>query len=478
MRVVQRRAGFVLALLLAVLPTAFADAPVKIRQGRHGDMGRVVFDFSGVVSFHSQRDGNILTIQFTPPQPIGSIALHIPGVESLGGGAGIVRLQLATGATPRIYRLGDRVVVDSALPRPALSAGQTFGTLAAAPPAKPALPPLKTQAGAIRAALTAPAEAPPVVPVVNTPALIAPVIPSSSPPEIINFATQPGAAAFRRGGQAMIVFDTSEVPDLTALQSAPLFAGATLLSLQDAQVISIPLPATDALALTPVSGGWQVASVPVPPAAPAPPQTAISAVEFPMQSANESLIVSDPLTGGDLLVGTVTQGSDAADFVESGPGYAVLPAWLGVVIAPQADDLGLNASLKGFELVSAAPNGLLLGALPAPAIAAAAEAATGQTLDLPRGDTADLWQRMVADQRSAAILPPLGRLNAQITLAGICWRWGWARKPSACWIPPSWKTRRRRITARSRKCAPSAMCCRITASRLTSRPPAWFPVPS
>ena len=405
------RACIVLVLLLTALPAAFADAPVKIRQGRHGDMGRVVFDYPGIESFRSQRDGNILTIQFIPPQQIGSIALHVPGVESLGGGAGFARLQLVNGATPSIYRLGDRVVVDTTLARPASNLPQAANL--------PTPPHLKTEAAAIRTALTLPAEAPPAVSAVSlAPAPVLPIAPPASPPETIGFATQPGAAAFRRGNEAIIVFDTSEVPDLTALQSAPLFAGATLLSLQDAQVIRIPLPASDALALTPVSGGWQVGCVPVQPAAPAPPQTAISTVEFPMQSANESLIVSDPLTGGDLLVGTVTQGSDAADFTESGPGYAVLPAWLGVVVAPQADDLGLNASLKGFELVSAAPNGLPLGALPASAIAAATEAASGQTLDLPRGGAAELWWRMIADQRAAAILPPLGRLNAQITLAG------------------------------------------------------------
>jgi tetratricopeptide (TPR) repeat protein len=205
------------------------------------------------------------------------------------------------------------------------------------------------------------------------------------------------------------------------LQSSPLFAAANLVSLQDAQVITLPLPAADSLALTPVAGGWQVAAVAAAPPVQAPPQTAIATVEFPMQSANQSIIIQDPLTGGDLLVGTVTQAGDAADFAESGPGYAVLPAWLGVVIVPQADNLGLNASLKGFELVSDAANGLPLGAKP-PVSTAALPAGTsageaGQTIDLPHGETADLWKQLIADQRAAAILPPLGRLGAQITLA-------------------------------------------------------------
>jgi hypothetical protein len=94
----------------------------------------------------------------------------------------------------------------------------------------------------------------------------------------------------------------------------------------------------------------------------------------------------------------------------------VLPAWTGVVIVPQADDLALNASLKGFELVSDAPAGLPLGALPPPA-QAAGPADSGASMNLPQGATADLWQRLLTDQRAAAMLPPLGRLSAQITLA-------------------------------------------------------------
>ena len=240
--------------------------------------------------------------------------------------------------------------------------------------------------------------------------------PTLGPPEIISFSSQPGAAAFRRGGFAVLIFDTSEIPDLTGLRSAPLFAGASLLSLQDAQVVSIPLPAGDSLGLEPVPGGWQVMPVPAWQPDAAPMQNDTSTVEFPMKSANQSIIVTDPLTGADLLVGTVMQAGDAADFVASGPGYAVLPAWLGVVVAPLADTLNLNASLKGFELVSDAPGGLPLGLLPAAATAAPASG-PGADLPLPRGDTAALWRRMQSDQRAVALLPPLGRLNAQITLA-------------------------------------------------------------
>jgi hypothetical protein len=434
--VIRRRVCLLLALLAVWLPGAgFADGAVTIRQGRHGEMGRLVFDFTGAETYRSQRDGGVLTLAFAPAEPIAAITPHIPGVETMQGGSGVVRLQLAAGAEPRIYRLGDRVVVDVTL-GDARTAKDSVGMPAAASPraARASAPLAATRPAqakpsatgdarplAAKPAAISPTEAAQPAIDLAAPAIAAAPVASganqAATAEIVSFTAQPGAAAFRRGDRAIVVFDTSEIPDLTSLQSAPLFAGASLVSLQNAQVITIPLPVADALALTPVAGGWQIAAVPAQLAAAAPLQNAASAVEFPMQSANESIIMSDPLTGGDLLVGTVTQGNDAADFTESGPGYAVLPAWLGVVVLPEADDLGLNASLKGFELVSAAPNGLPLGAVPASAMAASTAADLGEAVSLPRGETAELYRRMIADQRAVALLPQLGRLNAQITLA-------------------------------------------------------------
>jgi hypothetical protein len=412
-------AGMVLEILAAALPgTAAADPAVGVRQGLHGSMGRLVFDFPTPVTFTSHRDGNLLIIRFTPAEPIHPVALHLPGVEKMQGGEGVAQLELAQNAVPQIYRLGDRVVVDTRLHRP----GRQVEKALPAIPKRAAAPAQKLAVGrpAASAALAKTAAAPPATSPVSPAAPASLPTPVMSTPEIISFATQPGAAAFRRGDQAILVFDTSEVPDLTALQSSPLFAGAALDSLQDSQVITIPLALSNALAVTPVTGGWQVAAIPATQPGLAPLQNAGSAVEFPMQSANQSIIISDPLTGGDLLVGTVTQPNDAAFFTENGPGYAVLPAWLGVAILPQADNLGLNASLKGFELVSDAPNGLPLGALPPSATnmaATPAAAASGQRLALPQGSTAGLWKQLGSDQRAAAILPPLGRLGAQITLA-------------------------------------------------------------
>jgi hypothetical protein len=133
-----------------------------------------------------------------------------------------------------------------------------------------------------------------------------------------------------------------------------------------------------------------------------------------MPAASKAVTISDPLTGSDLLVGTVSQANAAANFTETGPGFSVLPSWLGVAVLPQADDLGLNITRSGFELSSTAPNGLPLGTLPAPTADATPY---GPGLNLPNGDTAALRNRMLSDLHAAASFAPLGRLSAQIALA-------------------------------------------------------------
>jgi hypothetical protein len=227
---------------------------------------------------------------------------------------------------------------------------------------------------------------------------------------MINFTSQPGAAAFRRGNDAILVFDTAEIPDISALQSTPAYQNATLVSLQDAQILTLPLPASESLNLSPSADGWQVTAVAATPLGLAPRPSQKSQLQFPMPAANRTVTISDPLTGGDLLVGTVTQANAAANFAESGPGFSVLPSWLGVAVLPQADSLALNITASGFELSSTAPSGLQLGTLPSAADTAPAEAAPyGPGLDLPNGDTAGLRARMLSDLHAAATAAPLWR---------------------------------------------------------------------
>jgi hypothetical protein len=407
------RKAVALALSIAMfLGGTAARADVGIRQGRHGDMGRLVFDFAGIEAIHTHRAGDLLTIQFTPAQPIASVPIDIPGVLAMQGGDGSVQLQLSAGAISRIFRIGDRVVVDATAPEPQ-PAGVEKPLPAVLPPpvkpAPPALPPVVTAARPAAPASPVTANPPASLPAASLPA-----------PATINFTSQPGAAAFRRGNDAILVFDTAEIPDISALQSSPAYPNTTLVSLQDAQIITLPLPASESLNLSPNADGWQVSVVATTPPGFAPIASQSSQIEFPMPAANKTVTISDPLTGGDLLVGTVTQANAAADFAESGPGFSVLPSWLGVSVLPQADTLGLNVTASGFELSSTAPGGLQLGTLPASAAqpASTAEAAPyGPGLDLPNGDTAALRGRMLSDLHAAATAAPLGRLTPQIALA-------------------------------------------------------------
>jgi len=403
------------AFAVAALLGSAAGADVGVRQGRHGDSGRVVFDFPGVETIHTELAGGTLTIRFMPALPMGSAKLRVPGFETLRGGDGFVQLRLSKGATPHVFRIGDRIVVDARLPPTQSGNLKARPASLATPPAKP--PPVASSTAASPPAASPPTASPAAVSTAaSQPAGGQP--PAAQPVSaVIDFTSQPGAAAFRRGNNAVLVFDTDEIPDITQLQATPAFADAVLVSLQDAQIITMPLPAAQALAVTPVAGGWQVATVAAAPVGLAPAQSQTSKLEFPMPAANTTVTITDPVTGSDLLVGTVTQGNPAADFAESGPGFSVLPAWLGIAVMPQADNLSLSITPSGFELSSAARGGLPLGVLPASDSAATQQAAFGPGLKLPNGDTAALRDRMVADLHEAATLPALGRLTAQIALA-------------------------------------------------------------
>jgi hypothetical protein len=445
------RAAVVVAVVVAaiLLLGGTANADVGVRQGRHGDSGRVVFDFPGIETTHTKLVGQVLTIRFSPALPMASEPLGVPGFETLQGGDGLVELRLAKNAVARVYRIGDRIVVD-ARPRTPGGTRQPVSESDAPPRPLPAAtapvqqpaPMASRQPGRL-SAVSPQADSPSVVapqvvspqaggptaggPMAGSPQAGSPQagsLPGGAQPvaaspasAAINFTSQPGAAAFRRGNNAVLIFDTDEIPDITGLQSTPAFANAVLVSQQNAQIITMPLPAAQALAVTPVSGGWQVAAVSAAQSTVPAAQAQTTKIEFPMPSASTTVTIADPLTGSDLLVGTVTQGNAAANFAQSGPGFSVLPSWLGVAVMPQADNLGLSITPTGFELSSAARGGLPLGILPLSASGAAQQPAFGPGLRLPNGDTAALRERMLSDMRTAATLPALGRLSAQIALA-------------------------------------------------------------
>ncbi|MCQ8241670.1 tetratricopeptide repeat protein [Rhizosaccharibacter radicis] len=159
-----------------------------------------------------------------------------------------------------------------------------------------------------------------------------------------------GAAGFVTGRKVVVVLDAPRPLDLGAALGDPTFAEARLTMLPDGVAMTVPLPADRQPLLRRVAGGWSLSWTLL---GPTPAKAAIVGSDnsvFPVPDAGRVLIVVDPETGSDLLVGTVRRDSVPMEQSRRGGGFIVRPSVAGVVVERLADDVGMRATPHGFEL--------------------------------------------------------------------------------------------------------------------------------
>ena len=263
--------------------------------------------------------------------------------------------------------------VASAAPAPGTPAG-TRAT-AAAPPATPP-PPSGASASAAPSpaapppAAPAPAAPPPAAPSPVAAAPAGPVALAAAPANVgeamvLPFAASTSAAAFRRGDEAVLVFDERRPIDTAALRNDHVFGAAEIRLLPDATVLRLGLPAGQALHLWRTQEGWAVAAGDEPALHPIRPEldsgTEGLRLRLPAQAPGRSVTVPDPLTGGTLLVGTQREPGQGVAVPHGTPEFTLLPTWQGVAVVAVSDELVLHETATGFLLGSAEPRrGLLL----------------------------------------------------------------------------------------------------------------------
>ncbi len=164
-----------------------------------------------------------------------------------------------------------------------------------------------------------------------------------------------GAAAFRRGSAAIVVFDRRRPIDMAALRGDPVFASATVQMLPAATTLQIPLPGEDVLQLLRTAAGWIVAVVPE--ATPGPardiaPLLVEGALQLPTPGAGSVVSIPDPGTGGVLLVGTLREGGRAVAVARRTPEFALLQTWQGIAVEPVSDAVVVRV------MVAAASSGI------------------------------------------------------------------------------------------------------------------------
>jgi hypothetical protein len=482
--------GLALAVLAAQhgTPRGWADtvAPITMRAGDHLGFGRVVFDFGGRVGFRQERDGDTLVLRFVDGMPLVAPSRMPRNVRAVTAGAGEAGIVLAQGARAQVGWLGDHLVVDvfdtaatappgpPPAPRPVEHSGSVAPprTTAAAPlparprdgwPHPPPVPDAQMRPAQMQPALAQPAPKPPapkppapIQPPPTQPIPTATEAPDAaqSPPATpqgpvtlaaaktmepapagasltIPFSATTGAAAFRRGDTAVVVFDERRPVDLSGLQGDPVFSSATVQLLPNATVLRFRLPAGQDLSLAHDAQIWRVSvGLKAPALRPVALQVADGQVALPVDAPGGVVTVTDPDAGELLLVGTQQATGQGMPAGHRTPEFDLLPTWQGVVVVPLADNLSLRATPRGLVLTGG-PRGLSLSPTSTYLQAEADAAGLTRRFDLRRMPPDALLRRLRDQVDAAAAAPPLGRGPPREAAATTMIALGWGAEAGA-----------------------------------------------
>ncbi len=466
-----RRLSAVLALAcflagFGAWPAVAAD-PIAVRAGNHRGYGRLVFDFPEGVSFRLERGGSDAVLRFADPAPIGEPPMLPRNVTAFIPADGEADIGIAPGAALRTMQLGNRIVLDVLDPPPPVRPAAVPPAVprllprvlpAAAdlplpppiplplPPVPPGLLPVPSPTlpeGGSAAPSSAPLPAPPVIaverPLPPPASAAAPAPPApdlatleglalaarrvaapdgAAPAILLPFGRRSGAAAFRRGDAGYVVFDESRPIDMAALADDPAFGGARITLLPAGTLLRVPLSPALRLTLAHRKDGWVVGITDTPATARAITSKVVAGtLALPLPTASRVVVMPDPETGADLLVGTLHVPGAAVAVSRHLPGFVLLRTWLGVAVAPLTDHLDLSADMNGFTLATDRPGGLPLGPGPGPLAAFESAGALTRRFNFPDLPLARLAPRLGRELDEAAAAPRLARFAPRLAEA-------------------------------------------------------------
>jgi len=429
------------------------DQPVRVRVGEHPGFGRIVFDFAIPVTWHVARNGQQVTLHFDPAGTLAAPPWLPRNVIAMTREANGVEITVAPGAQLRTWRLDDRVVVDVLDPLPDKPSQMAPArTLPAAELVRPDLPVDRHDAAPVAPPATAATPASATGPAVQTPPAAAPAAapppaqpaapgpapvalaatkaaaqaPAATSAVLFPFESTVGAAAFRRGSQAVLLFDQARPLDLAALQDDPVFGAAVVHVLPTATMVLLPLAPGLELILQHERDGWRVVAGPAHGTAPAiTPVERDGGLVLPVHDPGRTVSIVDPNSGATVLVGTELGSGSGVDLRLRAPQFVLWPSWQGIAIEPLSDRVALQALPAGFDITL---DGGSLAMTPANAQTAALANAVGLTrrFQLPALPITALRDRLREQVAAAAAAPPLsrgGKLDAAATTM-IALGWG------------------------------------------------------
>jgi hypothetical protein len=233
------------------------------------------------------------------------------------------------------------------------------------------------------------------------------------------FAAQTAAAAFRVGGEAMLVFDERRPVDTARLRDDPVFSGVTVQLLEGGTLLRLPLPAGDSVRLSHTRGSWDIALMPgAADIEPIRPISVDGGLLLPANAPGHVVSVQNPQTGGVLLVGTQGVPGQGIAVARSNPMLTLLPTWQGVVVDPAADALVLRPDKDGFVVSGDAPSRPLpLAPTDADSAAMADAAVLSRRFDFPAVPQSALQWRLRDATMQAAAAPAQSRSHDRLLVA-------------------------------------------------------------
>jgi hypothetical protein len=233
----------------------------------------------------------------------------------------------------------------------------------------------------------------------------------------VPFSQEVGAALFTRGDTAYVVFDERRPIDLSELHDDPVFGAAVVTIWPSATVIRVTLPAGDAAMLSRTRSNWRIAVVGATPAPAALVPVAVHGdLTFRAEAPGRVVAITDPWTGGTLLVGTQRVPGQGVLVPRRTPQFLLPATGQGIVVAPLADSINLRAVQSGFVLSGPAA-GLALSPPPPLPEAALAAARLTRRFEFPDQTIASLFRRWKRQFLAAALTPPRARGPERVALA-------------------------------------------------------------
>ncbi len=230
---------------------------------------------------------------------------------------------------------------------------------------------------------------------------------------VVRTETDGDAAVFERNGAYWLVFpdgrlDTVEaLPDGVSVENT----GGTLIIRQRIERAGPP-------SILRTQGGWRISEAGGMPALALAPRVDASSglLSIPVDGPGRVVVVADPQTGGNLLIGTLRNAAAGVSLPREFAQFSVLPSVRGVVVLAMSDDVSMRASPEGFVIGRAqgGEGGLALSqGAEVPAMVASAT----RVMDLPPGEPEGLLEQLKNDLAEASTSPPLGRGPARLRSA-------------------------------------------------------------